>query len=172
MTNNNKPPVRSHNFTLTDSEKQELRQAFNLFDKDGGGTIDADEVRVALRVLGFNPSLEELRAMIAKIDTNQTGRVDFNEFTHILLQKISEAQPPDALIRSFNNLDIDMDGYITLEDLTTVAETLGEDLSQDELKEIIMSVRGCASQFDIHTKDAGKITQQEFMSSINKSLDH
>ncbi|OHS94602.1 EF hand family protein [Tritrichomonas foetus] len=163
--------VRSHNFTLTDAEKQELRQAFNLFDKDGGGTIDADEVRVALRVLGFNPTLEELRAMIAKIDTQETGKVDFNEFTQILLKKISEAQPTDALVRSFNNLDIDMDGYITLEDLTTVADTLGEDLSQDELKEIIMSVRGCASQFDIHTKDAGRITQNEFINAINKSLD-
>lgn len=166
-----KPDVRSHNFTLTDAEKQELRQAFNLFDKDGGGTIEADEVRVALRVLGFNPTLEELRAMIAKIDTNQTGRVDFNEFTQIILKKISEAQSTEALIRSFNNLDIDMDGYITLEDLTTVAETLGEDLSQDEIKEIIMSVRGCASQFDIHTKDAGKITQADFIAAINKSLD-
>ena len=64
-----------------------------------------------------------------------------------------------------------MDGYISIDDLTTVADTLGEDLSKEELHEIIMSVRGCANQFDIHTKDAGKITHAEFMSTINKSLD-
>jgi Ca2+-binding EF-hand superfamily protein len=106
---------RSHNFTLTDAEKQELRQAFNLFDKDGGGKIDADEVRVVLRVLGFNPSLEELRRLVAEIDPKGTGTVDFNQFTKILLKKISEPQSPEALIRSFNNLDVDMDGYITID---------------------------------------------------------
>ena len=163
--------IRSHNFTLTDAEKKELRQAFNLFDTAGEGTIHADEVRVALRVLGFNPTIEELRNMIAKVDINQTGRIDFNQFTMILLKKISEAQPNESLIRSFNNLDIDMDGYVSLQDLTEVAQTLGEDLSQDELKEIIMTVRGCQNQFDIHTKDAGRITQNDFINTINKSLD-
>jgi Ca2+-binding EF-hand superfamily protein len=162
---------RSHNFTLTDAEKQELRQAFNLFDKDGGGKIDADEVRVVLRVLGFNPSLEELRRLVAEIDPKGTGTVDFNQFTKILLKKISEPQSPEALIRSFNNLDVDMDGYITIDDLAAVAQELGEDLSEEELHQIIMSVRGCGAQLDIHTKDAGRITQAEFVSTINKSLD-
>jgi len=161
---------RSHDFTLTDFEKQELRQAFNLFDKGGDGKIDADEVRVALRVLGFNPTLDELRALIAQFDTSHTGTIDFNQFTKILLRKISEPQSSEALARSFNNLDIDMDGQISLDDLTEVAGALGENLSREELHEIIMSVRGCAAQFSIHTKDAGKITQAEFMSTINRSL--
>ena len=162
---------RSHDFTLTDSEKQELRQAFNLFDRDGGGRIDADEVRVALRVLGFNPTLEELRQMIAHVDPSRSGTIDFNQFTKIILKKISEPQSHEALQRSFNNLDIDMDGYISLNDMQTVAESLGQHLSKEELYEIIMSVRGCANEFNIHTKDAGKITQSEFMSTINKSLE-
>jgi Ca2+-binding EF-hand superfamily protein len=166
-----KTETRSHNFTLSDAEKQELRQAFNLFDQDGGGKIDSDEVRVVLRVLGFNPSLEELRRLVAEIDPKGSGTVDFNQFTKILLKKISEPLPTDDMVRSFNNLDVDMDGYITIDDLTAVAEELGEDLSQEELHQIIMSVRGCGAQLDIHTKDAGKITQAEFISTINRSLD-
>lgn len=165
-----KAKARSHNFTLTDAEKKELRQAFNLFDRDGGGTINADEVRVALRVLGFNPTRDEMK-LLTNYDGNDDHRVDFNEFTKIILKKISEAQPNDSLIRSFNNLDVDMDSVISLEDLTTVAENLGEELSQDQLREIIMSVKGCSSQFTIHTRDVGEITQGEFISAINKSLD-
>jgi Ca2+-binding EF-hand superfamily protein len=165
------PHSRSHNFTLSDAEKQELRQAFNLFDQDGGGKIDADEVRVVLRVLGFNPSLEELHRLLDEIDPKGSGTVDFNQFTKILLKKISEPLPTNAMIRSFNNLDVDMDGHITIDDLTAVAEELGEDLSQEELHQIIMSVRGCGAQLDIHTKDAGKITQTDFISTINRSLD-
>jgi Ca2+-binding EF-hand superfamily protein len=162
---------RCHNFTLTDIEKQELRQAFNLFDKDGGGKMEADEVRVILRVLGFNPTLEELRNLIGQIDQRQTGTIDFNQFTKILLRVIGEPANPESLLRSFNNLDGDMDGQISLEDLTNVAEDLGEDLSQEELLQIILSVRGCASEFNIHTKDCGKISQSDFFSTINKSLD-
>lgn len=164
--------TKKHNFVLSDGEKQELRQAFNLFDRDGEGTIKAEEVRVALRVLGFNPTLEELKPMLASYDSNQDGRIDFNAFTKILLKQISEPMDSESLIRSFNNMDVDMDGVISLEDLTTVSDELDETLSIDELREIIMSVRGCSSQFDIHTKDVGKITQNEFISAIHKSLEN
>jgi Ca2+-binding EF-hand superfamily protein len=76
------------------------------------------------------------------------------------------------MVRSFNNLDVDMDSYVTIDDLTAVANELGEDLTQEELHQIIMSVRGCGAQLDIHTKDAGKITQADFISTINRSLGH
>lgn len=171
MRSKAKAQQRSHDFTLTDSEKQELRHAFNLFDKDGDGQIEAEEVRVALRVLGFNPTLEELREMVAEVDPGRTGTIDFNQFTKIILKKISEPASTEELQRSFNNLDIDMDGYISYDDLQTVAMSLGEELSREELYEMIMTVRGCASQFDIHTKDCGKFSQSEFMSTINKSLE-
>ena len=44
---------------LTDEQKQEIREAFDLFDTDGSGTIDAKELRVAMRALGFEPKRGE-----------------------------------------------------------------------------------------------------------------
>ena len=158
-------------FTLTDTEKHDLRQAFNLFDKDGGGTIDANEFRVFLRVLGFNPTQEELHALIGSVCTNQNDNVDFNEFTQILMKKISEPQSREAIIRSFNSLDIDMDGYISLEDLMQVSAELENGLTEDELKEIILGVKGSREHLSTHTKDVGKITQSEFISAIKNSAD-
>ena len=38
---------------LTDEQRQEIREAFDLFDTDGSGTIDAKELKVAMRALGF-----------------------------------------------------------------------------------------------------------------------
>lgn len=174
MKNNH---VRKHNFVLTDGEKQELRKAFNLFDKNGGGTIAPDEVRVALRVLGFNPTLDELHTMIKNIEAKETSGpkddgINFNEFTEIILEKINEPQTQAQLVRSFNNLDIDSDNNISLDDLTHVAQELGEDLSPDELGEIIMTVRGCANDFNIHTTNVGAISQAEFINAINRSLDN
>ena len=45
--------------TQTDSEK-ELRDAFAVFDRDGGGTIDADEIRKVMKSLGDNLTDEEI----------------------------------------------------------------------------------------------------------------
>ena len=45
---------------LTTEQKQEIREAFDLFDLDGSGTIDVKELKVAMRALGFEPKREEI----------------------------------------------------------------------------------------------------------------
>ena len=49
---------------LTEEQKQEIREAFDLFDADGSGTIDVKELKVAMRALGFEPKKEEIKKMI------------------------------------------------------------------------------------------------------------
>lgn len=58
---------------LTEEQKQEIREAFDLFDADGTGTIDAKELKVAMRALGFEPKKEEIKKMIADIDKDGSG---------------------------------------------------------------------------------------------------
>lgn len=155
-------------FSLTDQEIKELREAFNMFDKCGAGTIDADEVRVALRVLGYDAPDEEVQQLLRDFDHDHSTSIDFDEFTQILSYKLSEMQPISQLVRAFHFIDRDGDDMISLSDLTEVAESLGETLDIDELREIIMSARGKANQFDIHTKDVGMISQTEFIAAIRK----
>ena len=38
---------------LTDEQKQEIKEAFDLFDTDGSGNIDPKELRAAMQSLGF-----------------------------------------------------------------------------------------------------------------------
>ena len=75
---------------LTDDQKQEIREAFDLFDTDGSGTIDAKELKVAMRALGFEPSKEEIRKLISQIDVDGSGTVDFNEFLVMMTTKMGE----------------------------------------------------------------------------------
>jgi len=37
------------------------------------GVIDARELKVAMRALGFEPKREEIKKMIAEVDSNGTG---------------------------------------------------------------------------------------------------
>ena len=40
-------------------QKQEIKEAFDLFDTDGSGEIDSKELKVAMRALGFEPKKED-----------------------------------------------------------------------------------------------------------------
>lgn len=59
--------------------EQNLKAAFQLFDKDGGGTISAEEVA---EILGTNFSKEQSvwKEIIKEVDLNGDGMIDFEEF--------------------------------------------------------------------------------------------
>jgi Ca2+-binding EF-hand superfamily protein len=52
------------------------------------GTIDAKELKVAMRALGFEPKKEEIKKMIADIDKDGSGTIDFNEFLEMMTAKM------------------------------------------------------------------------------------
>ena len=46
----------------------EYKEAFNLFDRDGSGTITSKELSIAMRSLGQNPSEDELESIMKEVD--------------------------------------------------------------------------------------------------------
>ena len=46
---------------------QNFRSAFNLFDQDGDGTIDFDELNTLLRTLGQRPTQQEVQELFQVI---------------------------------------------------------------------------------------------------------
>ncbi|KAF4675876.1 hypothetical protein FOL47_007117 [Perkinsus chesapeaki] len=53
-------------FELRSEHKAELKEAFDVFDNDGSGTIDVKDLRVVLRALGFEPDKDELKRLVGK----------------------------------------------------------------------------------------------------------
>lgn len=51
-----------------------------MFDKDGNGTIDIEELGIVMRSLGQNPTKEELDQIISDADIDGDGQIDFDEF--------------------------------------------------------------------------------------------
>ena len=49
---------------------------------------DAKELKVAMRALGFEPKKEEVKKMIADIDKDNSGTIDFNEFLDMMTAKM------------------------------------------------------------------------------------
>ena len=49
---------------LSEEQKSDIREAFNLFDTEGNGSIDTKDLKVAMRALGFEPRKEDIKKMV------------------------------------------------------------------------------------------------------------
>lgn len=90
-----------------------------------------------MRSLGQNPSDSELKDMINEVDVDQTGSVDFSEFLQMMALKLKDTDEEQALYEAFRVFDKDGSGTISAEELKAVMKTLGEDLSDKELDEML-----------------------------------
>ncbi|KAG8448355.1 hypothetical protein GDO86_015443 [Hymenochirus boettgeri] len=134
---------------LTEEQKQEIREAFDLFDTDGTGTIDVKELKVAMRALGFEPKKEEIKKMIADIDKEGTEK-------YLLAEKDSK----EEIMKAFKLFDDDETGKISFKNLKRVAKELGENLTDEELQEMI----------DEADRDGdGEVNEQEFLRIMKKT---
>ena len=85
----NQKKVRSE---LTEEQRQEIKEAFDLFDSEGTGKIDAKELKVAMRALGFEPKKEEVRRILQDIDKHGDGTINFDDFMEIMSVKVVNIQ--------------------------------------------------------------------------------
>eukprot|EP01083_Nonionella_stella_P106859 308800_1 len=61
-------------------KEDDMKEIFDEFDVDGGGSIDADELQDALTKMGINKTMDEVNELIEEIDEDENGEVDFDEF--------------------------------------------------------------------------------------------
>jgi len=159
--------------SLTDSQKQELKEAFDLFDTDGSGAIEAKELKVALRALGFEPRKEEIKKLISSLEggdeAGSSRKLDFNEFISLMTLKMSERDTKQQIQKAFllfqgcsgsSSSAGTNSGKISFEDLCSVARELGESMSEEELMEMIR---------EADRDGDGLVSEEEFLRIIRKS---
>jgi len=75
------------------------QEAFSLWDKDGSGSIDKDELSAVFKACGQNPSDKELDILMKQVDLNGNGAVDFEEF--LTLMRNGYERDPNKLQQAF-----------------------------------------------------------------------
>ncbi|KAH0795740.1 centrin [Histomonas meleagridis] len=145
---------------LSEEHRQEIREAFDLFDTDGSGSIDAKELKVAMKALGFDPTKEEIRRMINDVDTEKTGSISFAQFLQMMTKKMQERNPEDEIRKAFRLFDDDNTGKITFKNLKRVSIELGENLTDEELREMIQ---------EADRDGDGEVSYEEFVHIMKKT---
>jgi calcium-dependent protein kinase len=69
--------------------EKNLKTTFEMFDKDGGGTISAQEIA---QILGRNLSKDEKvwNEIVKEVDLNGDGLIDFKEFKTMMNKFIKD----------------------------------------------------------------------------------
>merc|ERR1712010_170433 len=145
---------------LTEEQKGELREAFDLFDTDGSGAVDATELHTAMKALGFEPKKEEISKMVKEMDKDGDATVDFEEFCVMMAEKMNQKDGKEEMMKGFRLFDDDGTGKISFKNFQRVAKELGENLSDAELKEILA---------EADEDGDGEINEAEFLAVMEKT---
>merc|ERR1711862_66565 len=122
---------------LTQDQVEEIKEAFDLFDTDGSGSIDVNELKVAMKALGMDAKSDEIRKLINDIDSDGDGTIDFDEFLAMMTARKQGEDTLEDLLKVFKLFDDDKTGTISFKNLKRVCQELGENMTDDELKEMM-----------------------------------
>ncbi|KAK6199509.1 calmodulin-like protein 12-like protein [Scheffersomyces amazonensis] len=144
----------------TDRQIEEFKRSFALFDRDGDGKITAQELGTVMRSLGQNPSEMELSDMINEICIDNSGSITFPEFLTMMIRKARDTDSENELMEAFKVFDKNGDGKISALELKQVLTTIGEQLSDDDINQMIT---------EADTNGDGEIDLQEFIQLLSSS---
>ncbi|TFK70054.1 Ca2+-binding EF-hand protein [Pluteus cervinus] len=152
-----RPPTRRE---ITEEQKQEIKEAFELFDADKDGFIDYHELKVAMRALGFDLKKAEIMKLLREHDQNRPGLMEFEDFARILSEQILARDPTEEIRRAFQLFDDDRTGKISLRNLRRVAKEIDDRLTDSELQAMI-------EEFDLDGD--GEISEAEFFAIMTEN---
>jgi centrin-1 len=119
------------------------------------------ELKAAMVSLGFDSKNGSIFQMIADLDSDGNGNIDFPEFFNLMTTKISDKNSRAQYAKVFAMFDDDKKGYLTAENLVRVAETLGEQITIAEIGEMI-------KRADLDTDSV--VSEEEFYAIMTRKI--
>eukprot|EP01087_Luapelamoeba_hula_P001649 TRINITY_DN1136_c0_g1_i1.p1 TRINITY_DN1136_c0_g1~~TRINITY_DN1136_c0_g1_i1.p1 ORF type:complete len:609 (+),score=117.79 TRINITY_DN1136_c0_g1_i1:131-1957(+) len=108
-----------------------VRKVFDEFDLDRSGTIDLDELQSGLDSLGLPSDATRVREMMAAVDTNADGFVDFADFMRFVEMREEELR---AL---FKEIDLNGDGVLQPEEIRLALRRLVGSTGSKQLPKLL-----------------------------------
>ena len=143
----------------------EIKEAFQIFDKDNDGVITKEEEMTIMRMFGINPLDKEKEGNSNNINPNNQAEdnniaedqlqqhetplenqtVEFNEFFDNIHHQIEEAQNADDILT-----DIDPHSLKKIDELTHELRMSKEHISEELINKLIMDAKPDDKKFIVH----------------------
>ena len=122
---------------LTKEKETKLKETFFLIDQDKDNFIDTNEVGTTLRALGIYLTEEEISIINKEADPNEIGKISYEDFKKIYIEKLKTNKTEKDLIKAFEFFDKNKTGIVNLNDLKHGLIVLGDCLSEEEIDFLI-----------------------------------
>merc|ERR1712110_676257 len=96
-------------------------------------------MKVAMKALGMSMKAEDITRIMDEVDIDKSGTIDRDEFIEIARPVLGGRDPHSEVRKCFEYFDVHEKEEISISDLATVMEEMGEDVTQEEL-EAMMAV--------------------------------
>ncbi|KAI5807096.1 EF-hand protein [Geopyxis carbonaria] len=143
---------------ITPDEESEIREAWEIFvdeaasEEAGEEAIKRSDVRKVFMALGLESSRQELQEILETIDPENEGLVVYRKFVEVAALKFRYRDTKEEVEKAYHLFTNGSDGPIRLADLRRVADSLKEDVTDEQLKDMLSeaSTRDVGRGVDIH----------------------
>jgi Ca2+-binding EF-hand superfamily protein len=127
---------------LSQQQADQIKEIFDLFDTDGGGTMDRQELAVAMCALGLQSSTDmksqhlSNEDIISTIDSDGSNSISLEEFRSLMMGELTMSDPTQeikAVFAGICSMDSSDPEHITLVKLRLAAHEYDVKLSDHEL---------------------------------------
>ena len=160
---------------VPDSDRAEYKATFDSMDKDGDQHIDMQELQVCLRNLRLYKSDTQVNALIAEVDSNRNGKVEFDEFMHIVADIKSGRETSFANVVKEQKKVIQVKGMVgqhsfAQEEMSAFAEHFNQCLGNDPDLDYLLPID--ASGTDLCKKVADGVLLAKFINvAVRDTID-
>ncbi|KAF3794343.1 putative calcium-binding protein [Nymphaea thermarum] len=150
------PHLQCHSLRKVDRRDADLRRVFAIFDHNNDGFITQEELKESMENVGLFLSDEELDSVVRNLDADGDGCLDLEEFC-VLYESMTGGGKrgtgdeeikgvgavvvgDDELKEAFDVFDVNGDGFISVEELSSVLGSLRLKNGWRECKEMIQKV--------------------------------
>ncbi len=141
--------------TTKDSQIEELRHQFLVFDVNGSGFVEKEELQQALKTLGYQITEEGFENLL-QIVGSKDDKLDFDEFVAWNRELYKE-----EIKAEFNIIDTDRSGWISKAELKEYSRKMKYNLTEEQIDDFL---------YDADANENDRVGLDEYISAMVRNF--
>ncbi|KAJ7357784.1 hypothetical protein OS493_023261 [Desmophyllum pertusum] len=149
---------------LSQDEILEYLEVFQYFGQDKNGRISTKQLRIAMRMVGLNPTDNQIQTLINEKEYDGDGFIIFSDFIKTM-EEYKKCDDTDDLVMAFSVFDPENKGFVEAKELKKTLLRL-KGIAKEEIEDVLEAA---------NLEDDRRIYFEEFsrllVPLINRNLD-